>query len=44
MEAAGKSDISQTINEQGYLLRQNHGQLAQLGTAMEEVLHSLQRH
>jgi hypothetical protein len=42
MEAAGKQNISQTVDEQGYLLRQHHDQLAQLETAMEEVLRSVQ--
>jgi hypothetical protein len=41
MDAAGKQNISQTVDEQGYLLCQNHDQLAQLETPMEEVLHSV---
>ena len=43
MEPAGQPDISQMINEQGDLLCQLHDQLVQLGTAMEDVLRSLQR-
>jgi hypothetical protein len=41
MEAAGNPNISQMVDEQGYLLRQCHDQLAQLGKAMEEVLSSV---
>lgn len=41
MEAAGNQNISQMVDEQGYLLRQRHNQVAQLGKAMEEVLCSV---
>jgi hypothetical protein len=41
VEAAGNQNISQTVDEQGYLLRY-HDQLAQLETAMEEVHRSVQ--
>jgi hypothetical protein len=40
MEAAGNQDISQMVDEQGYLLRQHHDQLVQLGKVMEDVLQS----
>ena len=41
MEAAGNQDISQTVDEQGYLLCQHHDQLAQLEKAIEKALRSV---
>jgi hypothetical protein len=38
-----QQEISQTVDEQGYILRQDHDQLVQLGTVMEEVFRSVQR-
>lgn len=43
MEAAENPDITQRVGEQGHLIRQHHDQLVQLGTAMDEVFHVLQR-
>jgi hypothetical protein len=43
MEKSVKLNIFQMVVEQGYLLHQHHDQLAQLGTAMEEVRRSVQR-
>ena len=43
MEVAEDKTIFQTVNEQGHLLHQHHDQLAELGTAMVDVLHFLHR-
>lgn len=43
MEVAEDKTIFQMVNKQGHLLHQHHAQLAQLGTAMEEVLRILHR-